>query len=816
MDRGAARLESAPLDCRDVVDLRSDTQTKPSAAMREAMARAEVGDEQEREDPTVLELERRGAELLGHEEAVYLPTATMGNQIALAILGERGTELRRRGDGRTSWSPSSAARPSTPGCRRAGCPATAAACRPSSSARRMDRGRASRRRARRSSRSRTRTTPPAGPSGRSTSCARSSRPRASSGCGVHLDGARLLNAAVASGTPAAEIAGAVRHGHALPLEGARLPARRADRRLARADAPRARREAPLRRRDAAGGDRRGGGPLRARPQRRAPRRGSRARPPARRGVGGGRAAGRPRARRDELRPGRRRRARPRRARGARARARARASRSRRRSRGSCAPSRISTSPTTTSSTRSSSCRGARSTCPRLRPPSSTACSPSARPTGCRRSRPRSCRKGELALVGRRRQRELRRRPRGDARHAVPHRLDHEDVHRDRDHAALRDAGRARPRRPARAAHRRDRERLADDPPPALPPVGPAARGGGDVRDGRVADRGAAGRLDERGRVRARARREQHHYSNLAFALLGQVVARKSGHAVHASTSTSGSSARSGSTRTTWLPQAPKAQGYLVDEYARTVWTRARDRPRPAPRRPGQLWSTVEDLGRWATFLARRRRRRARPRRSIEEMWFPQVMYYPDEWVLGWGLGLHALQPATARSTAVTAARWPGTSPASTSTARRRLGAAALTNSGTRGEHGPVRDRARGEGGAELWPRADRAVAARAGAAGRRACAARPLVVGGQRVRLLVAGRDAAARSSSAAPPGTGETTFERDGDGWRAAGGRERGERLRVDGDQLIWAGYAVHARAGAVQGVSCSGERSSMATAST
>ena len=76
-----------------MIDLRSDTQTKPSQGMREAMASAEVGDEQEREDPTVLELERRGAELLGQEEAVYLPTATMGNQIALAILGERGSEL---------------------------------------------------------------------------------------------------------------------------------------------------------------------------------------------------------------------------------------------------------------------------------------------------------------------------------------------------------------------------------------------------------------------------------------------------------------------------------------------------------------------------------------------------------------------------------------------------------------------------------------------------------------------------------------------------------------------------------------------------
>jgi threonine aldolase len=76
-----------------VIDLRSDTQTQPSQGMREAMAWAEVGDEQEREDPTVLELERRVAALLGHDEAVYLPTATMGNQIALSILGERGTEL---------------------------------------------------------------------------------------------------------------------------------------------------------------------------------------------------------------------------------------------------------------------------------------------------------------------------------------------------------------------------------------------------------------------------------------------------------------------------------------------------------------------------------------------------------------------------------------------------------------------------------------------------------------------------------------------------------------------------------------------------
>jgi threonine aldolase len=76
-----------------VIDLRSDTMTRPSPGMREAMALAEVGDEQYGEDPTVTALERRVAELLGHEAAVYLPTATMGNQIALGILAGRGDEL---------------------------------------------------------------------------------------------------------------------------------------------------------------------------------------------------------------------------------------------------------------------------------------------------------------------------------------------------------------------------------------------------------------------------------------------------------------------------------------------------------------------------------------------------------------------------------------------------------------------------------------------------------------------------------------------------------------------------------------------------
>jgi threonine aldolase len=73
-----------------VIDFRSDTLTQPTRAMRDAIANAVVGDEQKREDPTVNELERRGAEFLGHEEAVFLPTATMANQIALNILGRPG------------------------------------------------------------------------------------------------------------------------------------------------------------------------------------------------------------------------------------------------------------------------------------------------------------------------------------------------------------------------------------------------------------------------------------------------------------------------------------------------------------------------------------------------------------------------------------------------------------------------------------------------------------------------------------------------------------------------------------------------------
>src|SRR4051794_24000738 len=68
-----------------MVNLFSDTQTRPTPEMREAIARADVGDEQRRDDPTVIALEERVAALLGHEAAVFLPSGTMCNEIAIRL-----------------------------------------------------------------------------------------------------------------------------------------------------------------------------------------------------------------------------------------------------------------------------------------------------------------------------------------------------------------------------------------------------------------------------------------------------------------------------------------------------------------------------------------------------------------------------------------------------------------------------------------------------------------------------------------------------------------------------------------------------------
>jgi threonine aldolase len=75
-----------------VIDLRSDTVTRPSTAMRRAMADAEVGDDVLDGDPTVARLEARVAELLGKPRAMFFPSGTMANQAAVWLLATRGTE----------------------------------------------------------------------------------------------------------------------------------------------------------------------------------------------------------------------------------------------------------------------------------------------------------------------------------------------------------------------------------------------------------------------------------------------------------------------------------------------------------------------------------------------------------------------------------------------------------------------------------------------------------------------------------------------------------------------------------------------------
>ncbi|HEY3937604.1 MAG TPA: GntG family PLP-dependent aldolase [Bryobacteraceae bacterium] len=76
-----------------MIDLRSDTVTKPGAKMRRAMAEAEVGDDVYGEDPTINRLERRAAEIFGKEAAVFVPTGTMGNTIAVKMHTNHGEEV---------------------------------------------------------------------------------------------------------------------------------------------------------------------------------------------------------------------------------------------------------------------------------------------------------------------------------------------------------------------------------------------------------------------------------------------------------------------------------------------------------------------------------------------------------------------------------------------------------------------------------------------------------------------------------------------------------------------------------------------------
>lgn len=278
--------------------------------------------------------------------------------------------------------------------------------------------------------------------------------------------------------------------------------------------------------------------------------------------------------------------------------------------------------------------------------------------------------------------------------------------------------------------------------------------------------------------------QQHHYSNLAFALLGQLVARKRGKP-YTEVVDERIIGPLRLERTTWEGAAPKAQGYLVDEYARTVWTEPEtDLGGTAP--AGQLWSTVDDLCRWASFLASGLDD-VLAADAVQEMWFPQVMYFPHDWVLGWGLGL-MLHNQHGAIYGGHGGAMAGHLSGVFIDRKTKTGAAALTNSGTRGDMelfaislaakaAELRPPAIEPWHPESEPPADvRAVLGRWWSEGN---------------EFIFWWQDGTLQAKVAGTPhGRGETTFERDGDGWRASRGRERGERLRIDDGQLVWAGY--------------------------
>ena len=81
------------MNSSEFVDLRSDTVTKPTPEMREAMAEAEVGDDVYGDDPTVNQLQVKAAEMLGKESALFVPSGTMGNLLALLVHCSRGEEV---------------------------------------------------------------------------------------------------------------------------------------------------------------------------------------------------------------------------------------------------------------------------------------------------------------------------------------------------------------------------------------------------------------------------------------------------------------------------------------------------------------------------------------------------------------------------------------------------------------------------------------------------------------------------------------------------------------------------------------------------
>jgi len=270
-----------------------------------------------------------------------------------------------------------------------------------------------------------------------------------------------------------------------------------------------------------------------------------------------------------------------------------------------------------------------------------------------------------------------------------------------------------------------------------------------------------------------------HYSNLAFGLLGEIVARRNDGLYEAAL-------RSrvldplGLSRTRFDPQPPRATGYYVDPYADRVTVEADPGVEGPIAAMGWLWSTVEDLARWADFLATGRDG-VLSVETLDEMARVRTMADEASWTLGWGLGLELYRRGD-RVFVGHGGAMPGFLAGVCVHRPERTGAAVLCNTGSGARPEALALELAGAVLDELqrvptpWRADGGAPADVAPLLGRWWSEGSELVLSwsGGRLRLeLVEG-----------PPGRSVSWLRNEGDDlWRIVEGRERGELLRVTRD---------------------------------
>ena len=266
-----------------------------------------------------------------------------------------------------------------------------------------------------------------------------------------------------------------------------------------------------------------------------------------------------------------------------------------------------------------------------------------------------------------------------------------------------------------------------------------------------------------------------HYSNLAFALLGEVVAR-----AHGGTWEDALQDRIldplGLSRTTPEPAAPAARGYFVEPYSDALRLE-RDLDLGGAGALGKLWSTTGDLARWGSFLASGDDRILKAAR-LEEMAHVRTMVDHDAWALGWGTGLELYRSGEHLFVGHGGAM-PGHLAGLVVNRKTRIGAAALTNTGAgAGPEKLALDLAVAAIDAlppatDAWQSGEKPPAELEPMLGRWWTEGHEIVISWRKGRLeavLVEGA-----------PGRNVSYLEAEGgDRWRVAEGRERGEVLRV------------------------------------